>query len=38
MKTVRTVRVEEFGGPEKMSVITVELPPRRPAVTISPCR
>lgn len=27
MKTARTVRIEEYGGPEKMSVITVELPP-----------
>src|SRR5512136_2963044 len=26
MKTARAVRIEEFGGPEKMSVKTVELP------------
>ena len=26
MKTARSVRIEEFGGPEKMSVKTIELP------------
>ena len=27
MKTARSVRIEEFGGPEKMSVRTIALPP-----------